>query len=129
METETGSNTTVTPLGSKDFCLCFVQRVPQHTLVYTKPQPFQRKLFCLAAVRSACGIISRYRASSVMAAMTMALSTTQPVIGPGVSSVLANGMMPLRSSSPTVGLSPARELRPEGDKIEPEVSVPRVAAA
>jgi len=42
-----------------------------------------------------------------------------PAMGPGVSSVPASGTIPLRSSRPTVGLSPTTELFPDGDRIEP----------
>ena len=54
---------------------------------------------------------------------------TVPHMGPGVSNVLAKGIHPLLSRSPTVGLRPASELLPDGDKMDPEVSVPSVAAA
>ena len=37
-------------------------------------------------------------------------------------------MMPVRLISPTVGLTPTREFAADGLRIDPEVSVPTVAA-
>jgi hypothetical protein len=59
----------------------------------------------------------------------MALSITDLVIGPGVSRVLEIGTMPPRLNKPTVGLRPTSELELEGDRIEPEVSVPTATGA
>ena len=58
----------------------------------------------------------------------MALSITVRVIGPGVSRVPEIGTIPLRLSSPTVGLRPTSAFEEAGDKIEPAVSVPTAAA-
>ena len=59
----------------------------------------------------------------------MALSVTFLVIGPGVSNVPDIGTIPFRLNKPTVGFSPTTELLLEGDRIDPEVSVPTAATA
>ena len=59
----------------------------------------------------------------------MALSMTDFVIGPGVSKVLEIGTIPVLLNSPTVGFNPTTEFLLDGDKIEPEVSVPMAATA
>jgi len=64
-----------------------------------------------------------------MAERRMALSITFLVIGPGVSRVLDMGTIPPRLNKPTVGFSPTKELLLEGERIDPEVSVPIAAAA
>ena len=50
-------------------------------------------------------------------------------IGPGVSWLCAIGMTPERLTSPTVGFSPTSELAPDGQTMEPSVSVPTPTAA
>lgn len=62
-----------------------------------------------------------------MASRTMALSMTVLVMGPGVSSVLEMGTMPVRLASPMVGFNPTTEFMLEGERMEPEVSVPMAA--
>ena len=57
------------------------------------------------------------------------MSTTDRVIGPGVSSVLEIGTIPPRDNRPIVGLSPTIEFELEGDSIEPLVSEPTAATA
>ena len=64
-----------------------------------------------------------------MADIKIALSITLFVIGPGVSRVLDKGTIPSRLSRPVVGLRPTKELALEGERIEPEVSVPTAATA
>src|SRR5713226_3401731 len=59
----------------------------------------------------------------------MAASVTVRVIGPAVSWLAAIGTTPCRLISPTVGLMPTTELALAGLRIDPEVSVPTVAAA
>ena len=64
-----------------------------------------------------------------MAVSTRAASITLRVIGPGVSIVCEIGTTPVRETRPTVGFRPTRPFMLEGQTIEPEVSVPMVAAA
>jgi len=45
-------------------------------------------------------------------------------MGPAVSWVWEMGTMPLRLTSPTVGLSPTNEHAADGEVMEPSVSVP-----
>src|SRR5215470_9436906 len=59
----------------------------------------------------------------------IAASVTVRVIGPAVSWLAAIGTTPCLLINPTVGLIPTSEFALEGLKIEPEVSVPTVAAA
>jgi len=61
--------------------------------------------------------------------MSIALSMTFFVIGPGVSSVLEIGTMPVLLNNPTVGLNPVTEFSEDGESIDPEVSVPTAATA
>src|SRR5450631_4048787 len=49
-------------------------------------------------------------------------------MGPAVSWLAEIGMMPLRLTSPTVGLMPTRPLIEEGETMEPSVSVPTATA-
>jgi hypothetical protein len=58
-----------------------------------------------------------------------AASVTLRVIGPGTSKLGESGTMPLRLTRPSVVLMPASPLASVGPRIEPEVSVPIVAAA
>jgi hypothetical protein len=57
-----------------------------------------------------------------------AASASVRAMGPAVSCVCEMGMMPLRLTSPTVGLIPASPLIDEGETIEPSVSVPTATA-
>ena len=50
-------------------------------------------------------------------------------IGPAVSWSAEIGTMPARLRRPSVGLMPALALAPEGQTIEPSVSVPTAATA
>src|SRR5258708_38120148 len=50
-------------------------------------------------------------------------------IGPAVSCAAEMGTMPLRLTSPTVGLMPTTPHAPAGDTIEPSVSVPTASDA
>src|SRR5712692_6615790 len=59
----------------------------------------------------------------------IAASITVRAMGPAVSWLDAMGMMPVRLARPTVGLMPTSEFWFDGLKIDPEVSVPMVAAA
>src|SRR5260370_39397963 len=59
----------------------------------------------------------------------MAASVTVRVIGPAVSWLAAIGTTPCRLIRPTVGLIPTTELALAGLRMEPDVSVPTVAAA
>src|SRR5260370_22431217 len=54
----------------------------------------------------------------------MAASVSLRHIGPAVSWLWAMGMMPARLTRPGVGFNPTCELAPEGQTIEPSVSVP-----
>ena len=59
-----------------------------------------------------------------MAASSVAAPRTSRAIGPAVSCDSASGMMPLRLTSPSVGLMPTIPLIDDGQMIEPSVSVP-----
>ncbi len=50
-------------------------------------------------------------------------------MGPAVSKPSASGMIPARLTSPRVGLTPTTPFTLLGDRIEPEVSDPKVPAA
>ncbi len=58
----------------------------------------------------------------------IAASVTVRVIGPAVSWSPVIGITPQRLIRPTVGLIPASMLAFEGDRIEPDVSVPTLPA-
>ena len=58
----------------------------------------------------------------------MAASVTVLAIGPGVSWSAVIGMTPYRLTRPTVGLMPTSIAWFEGERMEPEVSVPTLAA-
>src|SRR5260370_1808312 len=62
-----------------------------------------------------------------MAPRRMATSRTVRAIGPAVSWLCEIGTMPLRLTSPTVGLSPASPFAEEGQTTDPSVSVPTPA--
>ena len=57
----------------------------------------------------------------------MAASVTVRAIGPAVSWLCAMGTMPVRLTSPSVGLMPTREQAADGETTEPSVSVPIAA--
>src|SRR5215475_691295 len=57
-----------------------------------------------------------------------AASATLRAIGPAVSWLCAIGMIPLRETSPSVGLTPTRPQLFEGDTIDPSVSLPTATA-
>ena len=59
----------------------------------------------------------------------IAMPVTLRAIGPAVSCVCEIGMMPVRLTSPTVGLIPAMPHVDDGHTIDPSVSVPIAAAA
>src|SRR5438105_583567 len=59
----------------------------------------------------------------------IAASVTVRVIGPAVSWLAAIGTTPCRLINPTVGLIPTTEFAFAGLNMEPDVSVPTVAAA
>jgi len=59
----------------------------------------------------------------------IAASVTVLVIGPDVSCECEIGMIPLRETSPTVGLIPTTPFVTDGQIIELLVSVPTAAAA
>src|SRR5436190_6221390 len=58
-----------------------------------------------------------------------AASATLRAIGPAVSWLTEIGMMPVRETSPTVGLRPTRPATEEGQMMLPSVSVPTPIAA
>ncbi len=58
----------------------------------------------------------------------MAASATVRAIGPGVSCSAAIGITPYRLTRPTVGLMPTSIVWLAGFRIEPDVSVPTLAA-
>src|SRR3954452_6755082 len=58
-----------------------------------------------------------------------AASTTWRTIGPGTSKDSASGTIPERDAMPRVVLRPTSEFSSDGLRIEPDVSVPIVAAA
>jgi len=60
---------------------------------------------------------------------TMAASVTLRAMGPAVSWLWLIGTMPLRLTSPSVGLMPTRPLNAAGQRIEPSVSVPIATVA
>ena len=57
-------------------------------------------------------------------ASTRAASSTLRANGPAVSWLKAIGTMPVRDTSPTVGLMPTMPFAKAGTRIEPAVSVP-----
>ena len=65
----------------------------------------------------------------VIAPSITAASVTLRVIGPAVSCSAEIGMIPARLRRPTVGLMPTTAFAPEGQTIEPSVSVPTVIVA
>src|SRR3954463_9555631 len=65
----------------------------------------------------------------VIAPRSTAASVTLRVIGPAVSWSAEIGTMPARLRSPSVGLMPTSPFAPEGQTIEPSVSVPTAATA
>ena len=58
-----------------------------------------------------------------------AASATVRAIGPAVSWLAAMGTIPVRETSPSVGLIPTSEFIAEGPTMEPSVSVPMAAGA
>src|SRR5262245_9280228 len=64
-----------------------------------------------------------------MTPRSTAASLTVRVIGPAVSCECEIGMIPVLLTSPIVGLMPTRELAPDGQTIDPSVSVPTPTAA
>src|SRR4029453_334668 len=58
----------------------------------------------------------------------IATSVTLRHIGPAVSWLCAIGIIPSCETNPTVGLRPKTRLLPEGQTIEPSVSVPTAVA-
>ena len=72
------------------------------------------------------GICGSGAASTVSSA---AASATDRAIGPAVSWLCAIGTIPVRLTSPTVGLIPTSPLTFEGETIDPSVSVPTPTAA
>src|SRR5439155_7986383 len=71
------------------------------------------------AVRGSAGSVPAITSRS------RAASSTERVIGPGVSRRLSSGAMPVRLTSPTVGRTPTRLLIDAGARTLPPVSVPR----
>src|SRR5215207_11581650 len=65
----------------------------------------------------------------VTAPRRTAASVTLRAIGPAVSWSALIGMTPARLHNPSVGLIPTTPLAPEGQTIEPSVSVPTAATA
>jgi hypothetical protein len=59
----------------------------------------------------------------------MAASSTDRVIGPGVSRVVDSGRMPCVEMRPTVTFSPTIPQKDAGRRTEPPVSVPTAAGA
>src|SRR5208337_3610890 len=64
----------------------------------------------------------------VRAPSRIAASVTVRAIGPAVSWLWAIGIIPARLTRPTVGLMPTMPLTPDGQTIEPSVSVPMAKA-
>src|SRR5579863_10747570 len=64
-----------------------------------------------------------------MAPSSMAASATVRACGPIVSWLCEMGITPARLVRPTVGLMPTTPLMADGQRIEPSVSEPRLAAA
>jgi len=67
--------------------------------------------------------------AAAIAVSTAAASATLRAIGPAVSCECEIGMMPLRLTSPTVGLIPTRPATADGQMMLPSVSVPMPTAA
>ena len=63
-----------------------------------------------------------------MAPSMMAASVTVRAIGPGVSWSAVIGMTPYRLTRPTVGLMPTSMFWFDGLRMDPDVSVPTLAA-
>jgi hypothetical protein len=64
-----------------------------------------------------------------MAPRTTAASVTLRVIGPALSCSAEMGTMPSRLARPRVGLIPTSPFCPDGQTIEPSVSVPTATVA
>ena len=80
--------------------------------------------------RSAAGNVAASEGSAPdIAASRSAASVTVRAIGPAVSWLWAIGTMPVRLTSPSVGLMPTSELTCEGETIDPSVSVPTAIVA
>src|ERR1041384_2007258 len=79
----------------------------------------------------ACAVAGAASAGSAPAnaPSRIAASVTVRHIGPAVSWLCAIGMTPDRLTSPSVGCNPTSELAPDGQTIEPSVSVPTPTAA
>ena len=78
----------------------------------------------------ACAAVAGSFASMpVIAPSSTAASVTLRAIGPAVSCSAEIGTTPARLRSPTVGLTPAFAFAPDGQTMEPSVSVPTAATA
>src|SRR6185503_10316704 len=77
----------------------------------------------LAAVAGSSG------STPLMTDSTTAASVTLRAIGPAVSCCAEIGTSPARLTRPSVGLMPTSLLAPDGQTIEPSVSVPMVTVA
>src|SRR6266550_487780 len=81
------------------------------------------------STRTAPCALSTSGAAPASAPSRIAASVTVRHIGPAVSWLCAIGMTPERLTRPTVGFSPTSELAPDGQTMEPSVSVPTPTAA
>ena len=67
--------------------------------------------------------------AAAIAVSRTAASATETAIGPAVSWTGDSGTMPVRLTSPAVGLTPTTPQALDGETIEPSVSVPTASAA
>ena len=74
-------------------------------------------------------VAGSFGSSPVAAPRSTAASVTLRAIGPAVSWSALIGMTPARLHNPSVGLIPTTPLAPDGQTIEPSVSVPTAATA
>ena len=81
-------------------------------------------MYSTCALPAPARVAASRGSAPVSAPRTVAASATVRPNGPTVSWVAEMGMTPARLVSPTVGLRPTTPLTPEGQMMEPSVSVP-----
>src|SRR3954464_8496807 len=81
------------------------------------------------AGRDAAAVAGSFGSTAATAPRTTAASGTLRAIGPAVSCSALIGTTPARLHSPSVGLIPTIPFAPDGQTIEPSVSVPTVMVA
>src|SRR3954454_20160847 len=81
------------------------------------------------AGRDAAAVAGSFGSTAATAPRTTAASVTLRAIGPAVSCSALIGTTPARLQRPSVGLIPTTPFAPDGQTIEPSVSVPPAATA